>query len=520
MDIEKKFKLYEKRRKLYNEAIKLRNEELKYHKIASQLKIPLGTIKRWLCGRNKPYAVKINRKVLHEWEELYKRNADIKTIASMYKVHPTTVASYFRKLGIIKRKIAPKMPNRLIQRLLNHIKKKNLQFLEYFYWKPIRPKDIRRFEIFLKGLKLYLNGEKFKHIDRKLHLPKGTTQAFVTCRSLPKVWHFFEIYTQLGKPKKYHQLLNLNVRGAKLPEKPFIQVPIIVKRWEDVKGVIDQLKPLNEIFEKGKQFGLSLTDIKQNKYEFFAYFLGALVGDCGKHKPKKGHIGNIHIELKLSKNYKSNLRFGEFVSLCVNAMGLRMHRVTDIDSGERKFYCWRSQSSALNTYIFNVLLGLKNYETTTYAPLKMDWIFTAQRKFEASFIQGIVDSDGWVSVPKQEIGIESYPNSDLIEKLLEDLGIKSHQETTREGNKFVVIKGFHQLKKAFQIPIFNPLVKSYRYELLEKVAKKYNYGYRWDAEGNLSSVKRLTGEHVMASKKRNMLKEVKLKFLFYNSIIK
>jgi hypothetical protein len=39
-------------------------------------------------------------------------------------------------------------------------------------------------------------------------------------------------------------------------------------------------------------------------------------------------------------------------------------------------------------------------------------------------------------------------------------------------------------------------------------AIKYRYGYRWRAEGNLSAVKRLAGEHTTATKKANMYKEV------------
>ena len=49
---------------------------------------------------------------------------------------------------------------------------------------------------------------------------------------------------------------------------------------------------------------------------------------------------------------------------------------------------------------------------------------------------------------------------------------------------------------------------------------KYRYGYRWRAEGNLSAVKRRTGEYVRAVKVENMCWEVKMKFLFYNSILK
>ena len=49
--------------------------------------------------------------------------------------------------------------------------------------------------------------------------------------------------------------------------------------------------------------------------------------------------------------------------------------------------------------------------------------------------------------------------------------------------------------------------------------EKYNYGRRWAAESVFSAVKRISGEHVMATKKENMMQEVVLKFAFYNLII-
>jgi hypothetical protein len=54
----------------------------------------------------------------------------------------------------------------------------------------------------------------------------------------------------------------------------------------------------------------------------------------------------------------------------------------------------------------------------------------------------------------------------------------------------------------------------------ERWRRRYGYGFRWRVEGNLSAVKRLAGEYVVATKKPNMFKEAILKFLFYNSILK
>ena len=49
--------------------------------------------------------------------------------------------------------------------------------------------------------------------------------------------------------------------------------------------------------------------------------------------------------------------------------------------------------------------------------------------------------------------------------------------------------------------------------------QKYDYGRRWAAESVFSAVKRISGEHVTATKTENMMQEVILKFTFYNMLI-
>jgi hypothetical protein len=49
--------------------------------------------------------------------------------------------------------------------------------------------------------------------------------------------------------------------------------------------------------------------------------------------------------------------------------------------------------------------------------------------------------------------------------------------------------------------------------------QKYDYGKRWAAETVFSSVKRISGEHVSATKTENMLHEAELKFAFYNILL-
>lgn len=50
--------------------------------------------------------------------------------------------------------------------------------------------------------------------------------------------------------------------------------------------------------------------------------------------------------------------------------------------------------------------------------------------------------------------------------------------------------------------------------------QKYSYGRRWAAETVFSAVKRISGEHVAATKTENMMQEVILKFSFYNMLIR
>jgi hypothetical protein len=49
--------------------------------------------------------------------------------------------------------------------------------------------------------------------------------------------------------------------------------------------------------------------------------------------------------------------------------------------------------------------------------------------------------------------------------------------------------------------------------------QKYDYGKRWAVESVFSAIKRISGEHVMATKSENMMQEVVLKFAFYNLMI-
>ena len=62
-----------------------------------------------------------------------------------------------------------------------------------------------------------------------------------------------------------------------------------------------------------------------------------------------------------------------------------MHRIEDFPRPKNKphgFYTWVSQASPLIDWLFNVALGLKDGELTTYDPIRADWMLLAPGESE------------------------------------------------------------------------------------------------------------------------------------------
>lgn len=68
-------------------------------------------------------------------------------------------------------------------------------------------------------------------------------------------------------------------------------------------------------------------------------------------------------------------------------------------------------------------------------------------------------------------------------------------------------------------PARRKCVQEYRELGYEKWKQKYDYGQRWAVEGTFSSIKRIMGENIVASKTVNMFHETQLKFLYHNVLL-
>src|SRR5208283_1417991 len=107
--------------------------------------------------------------------------------------------------------------------------------------------------------------------------------------------------------------------------------------------------------------------------------------------------------------------------------------------------------------MYNILLGLRDDELTTYDSVRADWTLLAPRDFRIGLIQGIAESDGSVSVASQIVEFWVDPHRDLLKKLLAMEGLRAF------NNRQALSLSKIQAIKSFAVPIFNPQLRTVRY---------------------------------------------------------
>ena len=112
--------------------------------------------------------------------------------------------------------------------------------------------------------------------------------------------------------------------------------------------------------------------------------------------------------------------------------------------------------------------GLKPGERTSRVPIDIPWINSCPRDFIVAFLQGLADSDGHVHKSRNYAEISSVPNSKFYRNILEELDF-SAKAYPLNNPKLVRT----DLITAYNIPLFNPVIRSYRYEtLLQKLRNR------------------------------------------------
>jgi len=327
----------------------------------------------------------------------------------------------------------------------------SLDFTRYF-WKGCEPlaQDVIQYTKFAWTLGLIQEGIKASQVAAKLGINNNSTNKWKNLEQMPKLGHFLKAFLIHGPPAEGRVWLTLEQsHGHAIPISQFIHVPTTIRTWEDAGSVIPQIQPLIEL---GQKF---------SKQYLFGFLVGIIIGDA--HNPKQGHA-HRHIELVMSKKYETNVKIGEFTSLCANQLGLRMSRGEDLPKPCDKpfgFYLWRSQSSPLIDWIFHVGIGLEDGQHTTYDAIHADWVFDAPKDFRLGLVQGIAESDGSVNIAGQEVEFWVLPDWDFMIRLLATFGLRGFR------NREAVSLAKSQAIASFGVPVFASHLRTVRYQKLE-----------------------------------------------------
>lgn len=322
----------------------------------------------------------------------------------------------------------------------------DIKFMKHFWISnKIREDYIKNFSDFMKLRKIDKNEITTYKLAKILNRSYMTVHNWRNKKRQPKLLHFFNFYKNLGSPSEGNVWLWLNLKSDITMEGNPMRVPLKINGWEDIRFVINQLEPIEDNFSLKKE-------------ESFAFILGMMIGDVGKLSENRDRL-----DLQLSKVYKTNKNLGELFCNCVKKLGFKAYRI----KGNEKFFRWHTQSSPFFTWIYEVVLGLKRIETTTYNTVKMNWILNSPQNVLKRFLQGIFESDGSVLYDNR-ITCASFPNSYLIKNILKRFNINSYIINDK-GWKRLNIEGFDNLIKASSI-LFAPEIKSNRYKLLKKIA--------------------------------------------------
>ena len=349
---------------------------------------------------------------------------------------------------------ADKWKKSLISYVLEH--GDDLGFTRHF-WKGCEPieADIIQYWKFTSAVQLADEGCNNGQISVNVRASSTAIYYWRHLIKLPKLAHYLKAFLGLGVPPEGCRWLSMEcAHGYGIPIGVFLSVPLEINSWSQVADLLEQLPHLGE------------APAQHSREYLIGFLLGILIGDAAKGKSKHGS-SHRHIGLVLSKKYDTNLLIGEFSSLCARSVGLRMHRIEDFHRPKNKpngFYAWVSQASPLIDWIFNVALGLKDGELTTYDPIRADWMLLAPREFRVGLIQGIAESDGSVSIASQTVEFWVDPHRDLLEKLLALEGLKAF----RSRQALAITKS--QAIASFAVPIFNPTLRTVRYKRHELMA--------------------------------------------------
>ena len=236
------------------------------------------------------------------------------------------------------------------------------------------------------------------------------------------------------------------------------------------KTLINKLHP-----EENKNGWFNSVDlIPEYVNEEFARFFGFMLGD--------GWISNNGVYFALSEYDDLN----DFYIGIMNKYSKNPVKIIEVEGKETQCMVW---SKCLKTILER--MGFQGKASTKRLP---DWIYSSDIEIQKALLEGLIDSDGWITQDKwsTHLNIELC-NENLVKDvktLCQKIGYKSGSIRKREPRKNVVIEGrkIKSVKPSYSLTFYDTLLSQ---------TKKHDNPYRKNENYILEPITKIIdiGEH-------------------------
>lgn len=336
----------------------------------------------------------------------------------------------------------------------------NLDFLKD-YWNVVYDEsDALQYQRLANTWQMRHRGRPFKAISEAIHLDQQKACALISGRNCrPYLAQMYLTREKLGPLRRdgWKWILDCTPK----PTNPYpraLQVPEQIRTHEEILEFLTQFPPISQESEALRFFGLTSAWAEEHKAELFWFLLGFLVGDAGKryvhNESELRHYRKTAMNTRMA--YKeSNFRVLRYVQLALESLGIASHQVHSANDRVH----WNSESSNELTWMLQACAGLKEGNNTSTQMLDMLWMRECPKNLIIAFLQGIADSDGYVDILGRYAEIASKPNSTFFKNLLDIIGAKAHSYPDTNPRMVRIT-----LRHALELPLFHPIIRSYRYE--------------------------------------------------------
>jgi hypothetical protein len=336
-----------------------------------------------------------------------------------------------------------------------------IDFVDNFWNINYDDGDLLQYRRLANTWKLREKGLSFKAIGQQLQLDQRKACGLVSgYNNHPYLAQMYLNAQKLGQPRsRWKWILDCTPKPT-VPYPKELQVPELIRGFHDILEFLNQFQPVPEDSDALRFFALTSAWAKEHNAELFCFLLAFLVGDSGKYYseyvPNARHYQKTAMNT-LMKERQSNHRVLRYVQLAMETVGIHSQQVRSDPSLVR----WHSEASDVLTWMMRVCIGLKEAQRTSTHRVNMDWLKSCPRNLIIAFLQGLADSDGNVVKHGYYADISSVPNTGLYKELLDILEIDSHQYPKERPKQIRILLQF-----AVNLPLFNPIIRSYKYEQL------------------------------------------------------